>query len=140
MNFNNTDDRIEFIRKQFCKKFNISIDNIGILTDVEKSLNELAVKCSIKLSQYPESCYSSIHSAKGLEATSVLVIAYSNNELKKWLDFEAANNELDDDFRLGYVAFSRARDMLCIACLEQISQDLVKKLKSLNIVFIPDNH
>ncbi|MEW6195407.1 MAG: UvrD-helicase domain-containing protein [Bacteroidota bacterium] len=82
--------------------------------------------------------YSSIHSSKGLEATSVLVIAYSQNELKKWLDFEKANSEMDDDYRLGYVAFSRARDMLCIACLEKIDEELKQKLKALDILCLPN--
>lgn len=137
-NFNNYEHCTNFVRKQFRKKFNI-IDNAGKQVDVEKSLIEISNKTSINLSHYHESCYSSIHSAKGLEATSVLSIAYSNNELDKWLNFNAANKDLDDDYRLGYVAFSRARDMLCIACLGDISNDTKNKLKSLNIVFQPND-
>lgn len=136
MDFNNYEDRINSIRKQFLEKFN-NIDNTGKQVDVENSLIELSNKTSISLSHNPESCYSSIHSAKGLEATSVLAIAYSNNELEKWLNFQEANNNLDDDYRLGYVAFSRARDMLCISCLEEISNETKNKLESLNIVFYP---
>ena len=137
-NFNNFDRLANSIRKQFQEKFNI-IDDSGKQVDVEKSLNELSNNKPITLSLYPESCYSSIHSAKGLEATSVLAIAYSKNELDKWLNFQEANNNLDDDYRLGYVAFSRARDMLCIACLDEISNELKNRLKSLNIVFYPNN-
>lgn len=136
MDFNNYEDRINSIRKQFLEKFN-NIDNTGKQVDVENSLIELSNKTSISLSHNPESCYSSIHSAKGLEATSVLAIAYSNNELEKWLNFHEANNNLDDDYRLGYVAFSRARDMLCISCLGEISNETKNKLESLNIVFYP---
>lgn len=136
--FNNYEHCSNFIRKKFQKKFNI-IDNIGKQVDVEKALNELSNKTSSILAHAPESCYSSIHSAKGLEATSVLAIAYSDNEITKWLSFQKANDNLEDAFRLGYVAFSRARDMLCIACLEKISDKTKNKLKSLNIVFKP-NH
>jgi len=136
--FNNYVHCLNFVRKQFRDQFNI-IDNTGMKADVKKSLLEISNKASINLSRYQESCYSSIHSAKGLEATSVLAIAYSNNELDKWLNFKAANNDLDDDYRLGYVAFSRARDMLCIACLGDVSHDLKNKLRALNIVFNPDD-
>lgn len=134
-NFN--ENCIDFIRKQFQEKFNI-IGNTEKQVDVKNSLIELSNKTSISLSHNPESCYSSIHSAKGLEATSVLAITYSNNELKKWLNFQEANNNLDDDYRLGYVAFSRARDMLCISCLEEIAPEIKIKLESLNIAFCPN--
>lgn len=136
--FNNYQHCINFVRKKFSEKFNI-IDNVGKQIDVKKSLIELSKRNSLSLSHHQESCYSSIHRAKGLEATSVLTIAYSNNELKKWLDFKAANTKLDDDYRLGYVAFSRARDMLCIASLGNITQDIKDKLKFLNIIFYPND-
>lgn len=134
--FNDSNHRVNYIRKQFREKFNV-IDEIYTQVDVEKSLDELSSATSIRLSHFPESCYSTIHSAKGLEATSVLAIAYSRNELEKWLNFQEANNNLDDDYRLGYVAFSRARDMLCIACLENISDESKRKFESLNIVCYP---
>ena len=132
--FNDSEHCINSIRKIFREKFNI-LDDSGKQVDVEKSLNELSNNKPFTLSHYHESCYSTIHSAKGLEATSVLAIAYSKKELDKWLNFQEANNNLDDDYRLGYVAFSRARDMLCIACLDEISDETKNKLKSLNIVF-----
>ncbi len=100
-NFNDSEDCINSIRKIFQEKFNI-IDDSGKQVDVEKSLNELSNNKPITLSHYHESCYSSIHSAKGLEATSVLAIASSKNELDKWLNFQEANNNLYDDYRLGY--------------------------------------
>lgn len=136
-NFDNYEHRINSIRKLFREKFNTEIDD-GNRIDVEKSLNELSRTTSLTLSQIPESCYSSIHRAKGLEATSVLVVAYSNNELKKWLNYHEADKNPDDDYRLGYVAFSRARDILCIACLEKICNETIKNLESLNIVFYPN--
>jgi DNA helicase II / ATP-dependent DNA helicase PcrA len=68
-----------------------------------------------------------------LEATSVLVITENKQELNDWLDFEKANSELDDKYRLGYVAFSRAREMLSICCLENIDIQLTDKLKNMNV-------
>lgn len=60
--------------------------------------------------------------------------------LNKWINFQKSNDSLDDDFRLGYVAFSRARDMLCIACLEGITSQTKNKLESLNLVFYPNEY
>ena len=127
------------MRKQFSDKFHIATDISGEQADEERALKEISNKNPINLTRYHESCYSSIHSAKGLEATAVLVIAYSNNELEKWLDFEAANKELDDGYRLGYVAFSRARDLLCIACLENINDKNQNKLEAQGVVFYSQN-
>jgi superfamily I DNA/RNA helicase len=62
---------------------------------------------------------STIHSAKGREATSILVIAEDLNELRSWLGFN--DNE---EARVGFVAFTRARRFLCIWC-----PDLMAELK-----------
>lgn len=64
----------------------------------------------------------SIHKAKGLEAENVLLIAKTRKELLKWLNMNNENmlSVKDEDYRLGYVAFSRAKRILMIACLEQI--------------------
>jgi len=134
----NRDEQIHFIKKVLIKGFPYSEHSLKENVDqYEIPLQELTLSTKINESD-TNLCYSSIHGSKGLESTSVLVIAYSKKELKKWLDFEKANIELDDDYRLGYVAFSRARDMLCIACLEKIDDDLKQKLISLNIVCHPN--
>jgi superfamily I DNA/RNA helicase len=54
---------------------------------------------------------STIHSAKGREATSVLVIAEDSAELSSWL-----NENRKEESRIGFVAFTRARRLLCIWC------------------------
>ncbi len=38
--------------------------------------------------------------------------------------------------KLGYVAFSRAKKLLCIACLQKISNETREKLFALNIELI----
>lgn len=66
--------------------------------------------------------YMTIHKAKGLEADCVLVVAENENQLFKWLNMTKTDmrNESDEDYRLGYVAFSRARKVLAVAVLEEI--------------------
>lgn len=78
---------------------------------------------------------SSIHKAKGLEADAVLVVARTNKELNKWLETEKNTRFKDktDDHRLGFVAFSRAKEILCIACMEEIDSVNKKKMDSLHV-------
>ncbi len=116
-----SEDRIDpkFIIELFKQEFQCSLSLSNSATEITKSLEDLREKRFILGST---SFYSAIHSSKGLEATSVLVCAQTENELLKWLDSEKANTEKDDDYRLGYVAFSRARDILCVACLKPIKE------------------
>ena len=85
---------------------------------------------------------SNIHRFKGLEVDAVLAVAKTEKELKLRLETDTAirdahNEKATSDYpRLGYVAFSRARKILCIACLESIKQDTKEKLKSLNVDII----
>jgi len=78
---------------------------------------------------------SSIHKAKGLEASGVLVIAKTKNELKKWLELNLEKRAKDkqDTCRLGFVAFSRAKDFLGISCLQLIDTEIKEKLLQLNV-------
>jgi DNA helicase-2/ATP-dependent DNA helicase PcrA len=94
---------------------------------------------------------SNIHNAKGLEKKVVLCIAKEQKELEHWLECNSdiraeivKNNgkkdkEYDDYCRLGYVAFSRAEESLCIACLEKIDDSLKDKIKGLGIEVIGTN-
>jgi DNA helicase II / ATP-dependent DNA helicase PcrA len=78
---------------------------------------------------------SSIHRAKGLEATAVLVVAKTRNELMKWLVKGKAARGTDkaDTCRLGFVAFSRARELLCIAALESLDDASLAELQYLGV-------
>lgn len=78
---------------------------------------------------------SSIHKAKGLEADSVLVVASSTNELRKFLETSVSKRAADkqDTCRLGYVAATRARKLLCFGCLESIDEGMHKLLKSVGM-------
>lgn len=70
---------------------------------------------------------STIHSAKGREATSILVIAEDLKELKSWLSF---NNK--EEARVGFVAFTRARRLLCIWCPGLTAQEEASLIKDCN--------
>jgi DNA helicase-2/ATP-dependent DNA helicase PcrA len=87
---------------------------------------------------------SNIHNYKGLESDAVLAIAKTEAELDLWIETDFAirdakrTNETTDYPRLGYVAFSRAKKLLCIGCLENISQVTKDKLEDLNVEIIYD--
>lgn len=83
------------------------------------------------------SYYSTIHKSKGLEADAVLVIAESLSRLNKWIERDKAKrfDDKSDQCRLGFVAFSRAKKLLCIACLED-ARSIRKTLQSMNIDII----
>jgi DNA helicase II / ATP-dependent DNA helicase PcrA len=82
---------------------------------------------------------SNIHTIKGLEADAVLAVAKSEKELLLWIETDRQIREThrgkeETDYpRLGYVAFSRAKQLLCIACLEQISPRTKEKLTALGV-------
>ncbi|MDR7209915.1 DNA helicase-2/ATP-dependent DNA helicase PcrA [Flavobacterium piscis] len=81
-----------------------------------------------------------IHTIKGLESEAVLAISKTEEELLLWIETDHAireskrDNEKTDYPRLGYVAFSRAERLLCIACLEKISDTTISKLSNLGVV------
>lgn len=108
-------------------EFNISIKLTEVQTHigVESTIrNTFFRSCDF---EFPSSFYSTIHSAKGLEASSVLVVAETKNLFKKWI--KTSPDEIldfkNDNARLGFVGFSRAIDFLCVACLEEAA-DLIK--------------
>jgi DNA helicase-2/ATP-dependent DNA helicase PcrA len=82
---------------------------------------------------------SNIHRFKGLELDAVLAVAKNEIELNLWLESstetrDAHSDKATSDYpRLGYVAFSRARKVLCIACLESISDKTKQRLNDLGV-------
>lgn len=70
-----------------------------------------------------------IHKSKGLEADGVLVIVENRKQFFKWLNMKRDDlkNEKDEEYRLGYVAFSRAKRVLALACLEKIDFTELRK-------------
>lgn len=81
---------------------------------------------------------STIHKAKGLEAHAVLAVAKTKSELLKWLETDHQKRCADklDTCREGFVAFSRAKELLCIACLEKLETATLETVKRLDIEII----
>lgn len=82
--------------------------------------------------------YASIRKAKGLEADAALVVAKGVAELRKWLQTDRSVRVADkqDKCRLGYVAFTRPREMLCIACQKELDGESLQVLQTLGIVTV----
>ncbi|MFP7416035.1 UvrD-helicase domain-containing protein [Priestia filamentosa] len=76
----------------------------------------------------------SIHSSKGQEAESVLVMAETEDQLLEWIK----DNDDSEESRVGYVAFSRARKLLCIWA-PSICEENYKHLES-HISFIDETY
>lgn len=118
------------IRKMFQDEFKVELGKVAKgKIQIAKTTSDLK---TININKTTTDYYSTIHSAKGLEATSVLVCAKTKNQLLKWLSTDQIVTD-DDDFRLGYVAFSRARKFLSISCLQPIDASTIKLLKLLGI-------
>lgn len=118
------------IRKMFQDEFKVELekDTRGKIQIAKTTSDLKQVNSNTTTTDY----YSTIHSAKGLEATSVLVCAKTQNQLLKWLSADKIITD-DDDFRLGYVAFSRARIFLSLACLQPVDRSTIELLKSFEI-------
>lgn len=107
--------------------------------------NEIPIKIdNLRQSVAPKSLedailVSNIHKFKGLESEAVLAVAKNEIELKLWLETNTTTrdehdvNATSDYPRLGYVAFSRARQLLCIACVEVISDETKEQLRNLSV-------
>jgi ATP-dependent exoDNAse (exonuclease V) beta subunit len=129
-------------------KIDVSEQEINKKHEILGDLKKISAEKKI---ENPE-CFtlSNIHNVKGLESKVVLCIAKTKKELELWLESDVGerektilrknkydklvkDDELDDYPRIGYVAFSRAKELLCIACLEAIDENLKSKIESLNI-------
>ncbi|MBM7699653.1 UvrD-helicase domain-containing protein [Kurthia huakuii] len=104
---------------------------------VRKSANNIG-DCSSESKMYQDS-FLTIHKSKGLQADAVLVVAKTEKDLLKWLeeDKDKRLNSNQDTCRLGYVAFSRPRELLCIACLEPVGRETEQLLQNLKVNLYP---
>lgn len=81
--------------------------------------------------------FTTIHKAKGLEAEAVLVIAETAKKFEKWLETNKNIRESDDtdQCRVGFVAFSRAKQLLCLGCCKDLGS-IIEKLNVLGVEII----
>ncbi len=103
---------------------------------IEEGLSNLRTVSIGRAPSRSSELYTSIRKAKGLQADAALVIAKSPTELRKWLQTDRLLRIEDkqDKCRLGYVAFTRPKEMLCIACLKEIDSELVQIIQNHRIV------
>ena len=124
---------IELIKNAFTEKYDreMIIDNVEVV-------NKDMVFNFEKLQNNDEIYFLTIHKSKGLEAESVLVIAEKKSKLFKWLNStkEEMESLKSDDHRLGYVAFTRAKKLLVLCCLEKLDESEIEDIKKRDIKII----
>lgn len=105
---------------------------------VDSTLNRLCFLLKKEPEVSGHNFHSSIHKAKGLEAECVLVVSRSINELKKWIEteFEKRCEDKQDTCRIGFVGFTRAKQILCVACKHSIDSPIKAKLIELGVTFV----
>ncbi|MHB9094504.1 MAG: UvrD-helicase domain-containing protein, partial [Eubacteriales bacterium] len=122
---------------ELCSTFGVNRNKLPLKHDeIIESLRIRIKDLSRKNSD--KDIYLTIHKSKGLEAEAVLAVAKNNSQLEKWLETEPEKRVKDtsDQCRIGFVAFSRAQNFLCTACLEPIKVELLTKLQSLHVKII----
>lgn len=121
----------ESLKLELKTGFPIKIDNFRISTNTDSFETKIIV--------------SNIHNFKGLESEAILAIAKNEEELLLWIETDMKvrdtfrDRERTDYPRLGYVAFSRAKKLLCISSLEKISSNTLGKLIELDVVIVNQN-
>ncbi|NHZ85117.1 MAG: UvrD-helicase domain-containing protein [Planctomycetia bacterium] len=120
-------------REEFNYQFSTNWNEPYRNTNLSNSIKELLRAEPQQAFSSHDKYYSSIHSSKGLEATCVLVCAKTKNQLFTWLNFKNVLAK-GDETRLGFVAFSRTRRLLCIACLEKLDDSDITKVKEIGFV------
>jgi DNA helicase-2/ATP-dependent DNA helicase PcrA len=70
--------------------------------------------CCVDISEDVSSAVRTIHRAKGLEAEAVLLVA-EKGQLTRWMNRFGSRQPRTEEARIGYVGFSRAMKLLCIA-------------------------
>ncbi|MGO1044670.1 UvrD-helicase domain-containing protein [Clostridioides difficile] len=112
------------------KKFIEDSTIINISKDINfKSVTDETInKIIAKQKKDKHTTCTTIHKSKGLEA---------DKELSKWLEIEKGKRYEDishDVCRRGFVAFSRARELLVISCEEGIDDENKTILQNLNVI------
>jgi DNA helicase II / ATP-dependent DNA helicase PcrA len=120
-----TGDEVKFNIKEKTKRFVDELSNRMTANEEGRAKES---------NQYHDS-FLTIHKSKGLQADAVLVVAKNEKELLMWLENDKEKRLLDqqDKCRLGYVAFSRPKEFLCIACLTSISNETLDILNKFNV-------
>jgi DNA helicase-2/ATP-dependent DNA helicase PcrA len=121
---------------------NIWLPKLDVSSDFEErkravcdTFDHLKAAVAARGRKFSEDWSCSIHRAKGLEANAVLVVASSLKELKKWCttDRVERNADKNDTCRVGFVGFTRAMELLCIACRTPLDSETRAHLENLGV-------
>lgn len=135
------------IKEEFVVEFDIEnsgdvkFEKIDITEKFIKDINKMC-KTNIILNEASKDVaiefFLTIHKSKGMQADAVLVVAKTENELLNWLETNKEKRLMaaTDSCRLGYVAFSRAKEFLCLACKQEIKPETVTILEGLGVKVI----
>lgn len=94
---------------------------IVLLNSIEKNLKkrtQYPIQTAVRAVALPDEIECSvrtIHGAKGLERDAVLVIASVPQQFSVWMSRRQDDAGRTEESRIGYVAFSRAKKLLCVA-------------------------
>lgn len=97
------------------------------------TISQLIDQLEVEFNMSSEGNAISIHNSKGQEAECILVLAETKSQLDEWLEL----NETEEA-RVGYVAFSRARKLLCVwaPLIEEKDYAYLKE----NVIFIDNSY
>ena len=116
------------------KKCGPKLSLLGSVANVLPKRGSYPVEAAIQHVELPDEVVegvSTVHKAKGQEREAVLVVAANAAQLVGWV--KLANR--DEESRIGFVAFSRARKLLCIT-VESLSQPQRSKLERLGCLVV----
>jgi superfamily I DNA/RNA helicase len=100
------------------KKSGPKLKLLDSLEKVLKKRSQYPIACALQSVALPEDAHESvrtIHTAKGLERDAVLLIASIPQQFSRWVKMDDGKSVRDEESRIGYVAFSRAKKLLCVA-------------------------
>ncbi|WP_248928929.1 UvrD-helicase domain-containing protein [Paenibacillus hamazuiensis] len=105
----------------------------GKIKDFSESTSIKVLMDNLTLPEERTSEIRTIHKAKGMEFESVLLYLSDTEEVQRLINPDIESNK--DDTRIQYVALSRAKDLLCVAC-PPLEKDTKEKLKAINLIEI----
>lgn len=103
----------------------------GKIKEFSESTSLKVLLDNLTLTEEKTSEIKTIHKAKGMEFESVLLYLTDTKEVEKLINPDIES--VEDDTRILYVALSRAKDLLCLAC-PPLDMKTKSKLISMNLI------
>ena len=124
---------LRFVKREAFSLFHIDLEFTDLVCSEQGKSNKYNFEIDVSSKEYRDfkegiRCMT-IHKAKGLEADAGLVLAETSKQFLKWINMTHTNmkSDVDEDYRLGYVAFTRAKKLLMLACKEPVDVNDIKR-------------